>query len=109
MAQPLPPVVKQPGGPNEYLAYLTRPEMQYLRANPAAPHDERLPDTGPLNTFNGVPLFWGGEGPGNDGSGSSGGDVDGGGYDSLGSGPNYGGGLGVGGLYEQIIQADKLV
>ena len=58
MAQPLPRVVKQPGGPNEYLAYLTRPEMRHLRANPAAPHNERLPDTGPLNTFNGVPLFW---------------------------------------------------
>ena len=59
MSQPLPRVVKQPGGPNEYLAYLTRPEMQHLRANPAAPHNERLPDTGPLNTFRGVPLFYG--------------------------------------------------
>ena len=83
----LPRVVKQPGGPNEYLAYLTRPEMQHLRANPAAPHDERLPDKGPLNTFNGVPLFWGGEGPGNDGTGGEatdgGGDIDGEVYDGL--------------------------
>ena len=58
MAQPLPRVVTHPDGQNEYLAYLTRPEMQHLRANPAAPHDERLPDTGPLNTFRGVPLFY---------------------------------------------------
>ena len=95
MAQPLPPVVKQPGGPNEYLAYLSRPEMQHLRSNPAAPYDERLPDKGPLNTFRGVPLFWGGEGPGNDGQGFGGDSADssaaGGGYDSLGDGPNYGG------------------
>ena len=47
MAQPLPRVVQQPGGPNEYLAYLSRPEMAHLRSNPAAPHDERLPDKGP--------------------------------------------------------------
>tara|TARA_B100000949_G_scaffold69175_1_gene61511 strand:- start:11283 stop:12260 length:978 start_codon:yes stop_codon:yes gene_type:complete len=58
MAQPLPRVVRQPRGPNEYLAYLTRPEMAHLRSNPAAPHDERLPDKGPLNTFRGVPLFY---------------------------------------------------
>ena len=58
MSHPLPPVVRQPGGPNEYLAYLTGPEMQHLRSNKAAPHDERLPDKGPLNTFRGVPLFW---------------------------------------------------
>ena len=74
MAQPLPRVVTHPDGQNEYLAYLTRPEMQHLRANPAAPHDERLPDTGPLNTFNGVPLFWGaGEGSGVGDSGPDGG------------------------------------
>ena len=59
MSHPLPPVVRQPGGPNEYLAYLTGPEMQHLRSNKAAPHDERLPDKGPLNTFRGVPLFYG--------------------------------------------------
>ena len=59
MAQPLPRVVRQPRGPNEYLAYLTRPEMAHLRRNPAAPHHERLPDKGPLNTFRGVPLFYG--------------------------------------------------
>ena len=58
MAQPLPRVVKQPGGPSEYLAYLSRPEMAHLRSNTAAPYDERLPDKGPLNTFRGVPLFW---------------------------------------------------
>ena len=58
MAQPLPRVVRQPRGPNEYLAYLTRPEMAHLRRDPAAPHDERLPDKGPLNTFRGVPLFY---------------------------------------------------
>jgi hypothetical protein len=55
----LPRVIKQgPNAPNEYLAYLTKPEMSHLRANPAAPHSERLPDTGALNTYNGVPLFW---------------------------------------------------
>jgi len=58
MAQPLPRVVRQPSGPNEYLAYLTRPEMAHLRRDPAAPHDERLPDKGALNTFRGVPLFY---------------------------------------------------
>jgi len=56
--QPLPRVVRQPRGPNEYLAYLTRPEMAHLRRDPAAPHDERLPDKGALNTFRGVPMFW---------------------------------------------------
>ena len=58
MVQPLPRVVRQPRGPNEYLAYLTRPEMAHLRRDPAAPHHERLPDKGALNTFRGVPLFY---------------------------------------------------
>ena len=72
--KPLPRVVKQGrNAPNEYLAYLTRPEMRHLRANPAAPHDERLPDKGPLNTLQVVPMFWGvGDGPGA-GTGADGG------------------------------------
>jgi len=73
----LPRVIKQgPNAPNEYLAYLTKPEMSHLRANPAAPHSERLPDTGALNTYNGVPLFWemgpgGGPGGGHTGPGET--------------------------------------
>ena len=91
MAQPLPKVVKQPGGPNEYLAYLSRPEMQHLRSNPAAPYDERLPDKGPLNTFRGVPLFWGvgdGSDAGTDGATGAGGDSYGSGLDA--HEPGYG-------------------
>ena len=105
MAEPLPKVVKQPGGPNEYLAYLSRPEMQHLRSNAAAPHNERLPDKGALNTFRGVPLFWemggdpqdgadsGGTGPGGEGGG--GGWSQGVGRDDRGymsDHPEYGGG-----------------
>jgi len=87
MAQPLPRVVRQPRGPNEYLAYLTRPEMAHLRRDPAAPHDEGLPDKGPLNTFRGVPLFY--ADPGEDPGGADVSDgIDGGGS-SLGMG--YGG------------------